>query len=154
MKLEEYQSFLDDRGIAYKKSGRSLALRYCPACGEDDYKVLLKIDESSDVFLGKCFHGKCGQTYSSITYLEKNDVPRNEAFALHGRDSNTIIRHIMIGPRSDAMLNVSDYQDAQEGLVIKDTDISEFLNIGLWKEHPVAQYAIKRGWVEEFESGF
>lgn len=142
IELEDFQNILDENGIKYKLSGISIVLQECPECGLSDWKVLLKVGN----FLGRCMHGSCEQGYSSYSYLVKSGVPVDQVKEVHGVYS---IEHIgKIAEDQDKLsILTKDIDDQEKTEEVK--SIRDFFTVEEWPEHPVAQYAISRGYSKE-----
>jgi hypothetical protein len=150
MTLDEFTAFLDHHGIDYKPSGVSLVLKSCPACGSEDWKVRLRVIgvEDDEPFLGRCQHGQCEEGYSSFKYLLMMGIPGSEIRALHGNDDKINYESLNPDLFKSAVTTTSKSSDVSE--TETSVDLSKFMPISAWPDHPAAKYAIKRGAVPEF----
>ena len=155
MNLDLFKEALDELGIGYRESGVSLAVESCPACGSDTYKVLFRvhgIDEDDDKFMGGCLRGSCKQGYSSSSYLRKYDLPESRIRQVHGSDPDANLKRMIPEAPKDPLANqmvnepVISQTDAPDQL-----DLSTFLPVWAMPDHPSAEYAVKRGYVPEFD---
>src|SRR5574338_1323624 len=142
MRAEDFANYLDQCGLRYKENAKAFNLQDCPSCGSESYKVYLYKDDGRgwDRYYGKCH--KCGENFSSYQYLIQLGQSRDEVKALHNigttapEDFGNL--DVLGENRSERQAVTSEYTST-----IHSTD--HLTNIGHWKDHPVAQYAIKRG---------
>lgn len=147
MELRAFEDFLDERGIAYKYSGQSIVFKECPACGSDSWKVHFYKDRTDEhrPFTGKCFGGKCGETFNSAYYLIQLGIPREEVDAIHGRTPEANLKNML----PDLPVLSDQPKEVEEKKPIEPIDISHFFEFKDWPDHPVVQYATKRGLPKE-----
>jgi len=141
MNLTDFKSALDQYGIKYKESGSSLVMQECPACGSSKYKVFFYNTPRDGLFLGKCFRGKCEETYSSSKYLYMMGVPNHEIDKIHGHDSTHNINSLS----PDFNDQPKDVVEEKEEIIVVDKDIDKFIKISAWPDHPASKYAVSRG---------
>lgn len=147
MNVEELAEILEGRGIEFRLVGSSINLLYCPACESNEYKVYL-YDVNSAV-LGKCFKASCSEGYSSFKYLLRYGLSLEDVRAIHGEDALTSLK--MLDPQYFADLaNTAHPSKAVKVKVAPDLDISNFMKISQWEDHPAALYAKSRGAVPTF----
>jgi len=148
MELQALENFLDEQGVAYRLSGKSIAFKECPECGSQKWKVLLKVERDDDEkpILGKCMSGKCGQGFSSISYLIKMGIDRDAVFALHGKNPEMNLKGFL--PELPNLVpQVPITKPVKEPT--PEVDISGFFRFEEWPDHPVVQYSTKRGLPKE-----
>jgi len=159
MKLDSFKEALDELGIGYRESGASLAVEFCPSCGRSSFKVLFRVmgvDENDRHFMGSCKRGECGQGYSSASYLHKAGMNQVTIRRYHGQDPNAHLSGLVPKPKIDPFLDTHldskvVIKPSTDTITAIDLDLSGFHPISSWKDHPAAQYAVGRGYCEEFK---
>jgi hypothetical protein len=148
MQLDDFTTFLDDQGIDWKEAGQSLVLKTCPACGDNRWKVHLRIERESEhePFLGRCYAGNCQENFSSIKYLLQHEAEYEEVMHLHGRNPNAALRGMTVDQALEEAAKNAGKPTLKIGKeIIKDRDTSGFFALKDWPDHPAAQYAASRG---------
>lgn len=144
MNIEDLKEALGNEGIDYRESSNSLSVEYCPECSRKKYKVLFNLNVDDGNFLyGRCFSGSCGKTYSTLSYLTAIGVEYEDALSVHGMNPERAIRDLV--PKTEPVIE----SVVTEERVEKPIDISRFLNISDYPEHPASKYAISRGYNKE-----
>ena len=146
MELEEFRELLEEYGVRSDESGQSLAVEFCPACERSKYKVLFRIldvDEDQPLF-GRCQSGSCLQNYSSISYLLRLGVPRDEVFQIHDMDPYQSLQNLA-NPGLGQFIQESESVKAPE-IKQEKIDISSFIDCESSKS-PAAEWAVKRGYI-------
>lgn len=152
MNLEEFEILLEENGFEYYTSGKSIALKECPTCGGNNFKVLLRVEDvdESQPFFGRCQKGSCRQGYSSISWLVKMGMPFQEAQIAHGLNPAENFKKNVIEEHEFSNISKPEFrtQEKKEQVIYHDT--SRLLSVEDWVNHPVSQYAMKRGYVGTF----
>jgi hypothetical protein len=145
MTPEEFEEALDELGVEHKRSGRSIVVKDCPACGSADFKVIFNTFSGGDgsPLLGKCLRGKCGEGYSSFKFFAKLGIGQAKNNRLHGKTTETAISEHDRKPDPDEFGVIAKEQKKQQ--VQPDTDLTKFMKISQWPDHPASKYAIRRG---------
>lgn len=155
MNLDLFKEALDELGIGYRESGVSLAVESCPECGGSAYKVLFRvhgIDEDDKQFMGRCQRGSCRKGFSSGSYLYKSGLSQARIRQVHGIDPDSNLRRMAPGASTstltEQMVSATPISqvDAPDQL-----DLSTFYPVWSIPDHPAAEYAVKRGYVREFD---
>ena len=89
---------------------------------------------------------KCGENTNSYAYLIALGVDKNTVDALHGRNFDGFNLQMM--PPLDLFGDKYPVVIQDELKPIEPIDISAFVKVQDIRQHPAAQYAIKRGWTE------
>ncbi|MEM4379211.1 MAG: hypothetical protein QXL01_00800 [Thermoplasmatales archaeon] len=142
MDLTRFENFLANHGVPFRYSGQSIVFKECPECGSQKWKVHLyreRKDESIP-FMGKCFAGKCGQTFSSISYLIKIGINKDDVYGIHGKSAEANIKSLL----PEFKITPTDNQIAKSEITVN-VDVSSFFKFEDWDDHPVVKYASKRG---------
>ncbi|EFX62178.1 hypothetical protein DAPPUDRAFT_337321 [Daphnia pulex] len=145
--LEDFQYTLDELGITWRVSGKSLAIRDCPACGNQNYKVLFNLhahEEGDEQFFGRCLKGSCQERYSSIKYLVMSGMSRQEALSAHNVDPTKMMNQAFTADEKPQVNNI-----IPEIKSIIDT--SQFCNIEDAPDHFVSKYAKRRGYIDKYQ---
>lgn len=144
MITEEFESALDEIGILHRRSGNSVVVQDCPACGSDGYKVIFDIRSggTGKNMFGKCLRGSCGEKFSSAKYFSKMGVTREKNFAFHGMDFKNAIKE---SSKTDDPGIVGEIRSQKTKNIEEIQDVSKFIRINQWPDHPASKYAIKRG---------
>jgi len=146
--LEDFQYTLDELGIAWRLSGKSLVIRDCPSCGNQSFKVLFNLDahqEGDEQFFGRCVKGSCGERYSSIKFMIMSGMSRQEALAAHNTDPTKMIHQSF---QAEPEKPVNNIIPEVKSIV----DVSQFCNIEDLPDHYVSKYAIRRGYTEKYKN--
>lgn len=145
--VERFKKALDAAGIGYRRQGVSLAVEYCPECGDRRYIVLFRMIGVSghEPLFGGCKTGVCGKGYSSITYLMKLGMSKEDALGVHGYSSDVDFTKVM-----NDDIDISCAPKEEKKKVFIENDVSGFFRVGWNSECPTSKYAIKRGYVPEF----
>jgi hypothetical protein len=141
--LDDFLGFLDKHGIAHRTTQSSIILHACPSCGSEKDKVWLYQDRPypNGPFFGKCM--KCEEKFNSKSYLIAHGIEVQDVRALHGFDGEL---NLDVMP----VIDILGKNLAPSDLPPETIDISDFVPIPSWPDHPAACYAIKRGFTPVF----
>jgi len=147
MTLEEFTDFLNANGVSHKITYQSIVLSDCPHCGSQKDKIYLFKSRKTDSgpFFGKCM--KCETKTNSYALLLHLGFAKDIVSALHGRMADGVAT-LRIMPSLDLFGDRKPAVALEASQPIEPVDISMFIPIPEIMQHPVAQYAINRGWTE------
>lgn len=142
--LEEIYEFCDLHGVDHKESSGHIVFRYCPSCDSEKWKVSL-FEES---LRGKCF--RCDETFSVQSYLYEFGVEPDEIKKLFKKSSVAKDQQGLISLTpifSEETLSKEKGSDNTPSV-----DLSSFMKIEDWPDHPASLYAQKRGVTPDLHS--
>lgn len=154
MEIQDFEDILVEHDIKYRKSGQSIVCQECPSCGDRLFKVHFnavslngRAREASDPVLGKCFRGSCGSGFSSRSYLIAMGLDEDLVDSLH---SVSHLTEAELAYWTGAFAEKEPIKNEQTvtpvpAVTIQPVDISGFLPLEAWPEHPVTLYAKRRG---------
>lgn len=148
-RVEDFTDLLDEIGVEHRLSGKSLAVKECPACGRGKYKVLfnMSVYEEGEPLIGRCMSGSCGEVFSSIRYLLAQGVSKSKVEAIHGNNTEENLKSMFSFENVD--YNSKDIDIINEAEAI---NISQFTPLSFMPDHQISKYATKRGYVELFSN--
>jgi hypothetical protein len=146
MTLDDFIDFLISNSVPHKTTYQSIILSNCPGCGTSKDKIYLFKERLGDhgPFHGKCM--KCDEKINSHKYLTYIGFSREVVNALHGNVIDDFKIGMMpmldiFGKNEEKLPNISE--PAPE---VEDVDISNFVKITDYPNHPASLYAKRRGW--------
>ena len=150
MDLEDFTEALESIDADYYFSGNSIRLRECPECTQKNRDVIMDVSETENVkvYLGKCVSGSCGQGYSSMSYLVKMGMDEADARSFHGFNPHANFKKAF--SREDVVKNKFFGPETEKVSGFVDKDISRFMTLDQWPDHPVADYINGRGYRDSF----
>lgn len=145
---QDFSDFLHSNDIPHRISGKSISVKDCPSCGGQKYKLLFNIalHREGEPMIGRCMSGSCGEIYTSIRYLQEQGIERSKIEALHGYNTDAMLRSVFEVAEAIPTSKVIDQCN-----IAPIIDISQFIPLSAMPNHFISQYAIGRGYVDLFE---